>query len=73
MKTPAYFCMDNFGAEGTEVIPEGDPTLGIAEANATKATAVAIYDLNGRQLNARQRGMNIIRMSDGSVRKVNVK
>ena len=27
MNTPAYFCFDNFGAEGTEVLPEKNVTL----------------------------------------------
>ena len=27
MNTPAYFCFDNFGAEGTEVLPEGNVLL----------------------------------------------
>jgi hypothetical protein len=32
-----------------------------------------VYDLSGRRQNAPQRGMNIIRMSDGTTRKVLVK
>ncbi len=28
------------------------------------------YDLNGRRISEPQRGLNILRMSDGSVRKV---
>ncbi|MCR5534002.1 MAG: leucine-rich repeat protein [Bacteroidaceae bacterium] len=34
---------------------------------------IARYDLNGRKLSAPQRGINIIRMSDGTTRKVQVK
>ena len=37
MNTPAYFCFDNFGAEGTEVLPDKnvDPTpTGIKEVNS---------------------------------------
>ena len=32
-----------------------------------------IYDANGRQTDSARKGMNIIRMSDGTVRKVMVK
>ena len=73
MNTPAYFCFDNFGAEGEEVLPENNVDLtGIQNTN-TKATQRAIYDLNGVNRNTIHRGLNIIRMSDGSVRKVIVK
>ena len=34
------------------------------------ATIVGIYDLNGHPQNALQRGVNIVRMSDGTIRKV---
>jgi hypothetical protein len=34
---------------------------------------IARYDLNGRKLSAPQRGINIIRMSDGTIRKILVK
>ena len=40
MNTPAYFCFDNFGAEGTEVLPESNvtfvPAAGYATYVATK-------------------------------------
>ena len=50
----------------------GIDTAGIESAGVTTATAteVARYDLRGHRLTAPQRGVNIIRMSDGSVRKV---
>ena len=38
-----------------------------------EAKEVVRYDLNGRRLDAPQRGLNILRMSDGTVRKVMVK
>lgn len=41
---------------------------GVENANSTEA--VAYYDIQGRQLKQLQRGMNIVRMADGSVRKV---
>ncbi len=37
------------------------------------ATPVAIFSINGTQLTSPQRGINIVRMSDGSVKKVVVK
>ena len=40
---------------------------------STDNEAVAIYDLNGRKLAAPQKGINIIRHSDGSSRKVLLK
>ena len=38
-----------------------------------KSVADAVYNLNGRQMNGMRRGMNIVRGSDGTVRKVIVK
>ncbi len=74
MNTPAYFCMDNFGAEGTEVVPEKNiDVTGIETINGTAAKSVARYNLNGVSVQGSQKGLNIIRMSDGSVRKVMVK
>ena len=51
MNTPAYFCFDNFGAEGTEVLPENNVTTGIEIVNS-EASMVnsAVYDLQGRRI-----------------------
>lgn len=50
-----------------------DPS-GIMSTESNAATTVAErYSLDGRQLPAAQKGLNIVRMSDGSVRKVLVK
>ncbi|MBQ8127603.1 MAG: hypothetical protein IJ176_04300 [Prevotella sp.] len=50
-----------------------DPS-GIVSTESNAATTVAErYSLDGRQLPAAQKGLNIVRMSDGSVRKVVVK
>ena len=48
--------------------------LGIAD-NATikEATAVGYYSVDGRQLAQPQRGLNIVKMSDGSTVKIMVK
>ena len=41
--------------------------------NAGVKATDSIYDLNGRQQQGVRRGLNIVRMSDGSTRKVVVK
>lgn len=73
MNTPAYFCLDNLG--GTKPASE-DPIAplptGITEQNSTE-TPVQHFDLNGRQRNKAVKGLNIIRMSDGSIRKMMMK
>ena len=53
----------------------GSGTLGIGSVtmNGTDATEVARYNLKGHRINSPQPGLNIIRMSDGTVRKVFVK
>jgi len=64
MTTPGYFCMDNFGGEP-------DESAGICQRNATAAaTATAYYTIDGKRLTAPQRGINLVRMSDGTTRKV---
>lgn len=51
-----------------------DPTPVIAvEANNTDAVIIARYDIQGRRISKPQRGINIIRMSDGTIRKVMIK
>lgn len=68
MTTPGYFCMDNFN--------DGDftPTAISSMKNSTKeAVVVARYTLDGRKIAAPQHGINIVKMSDGSTRKVMVK
>ena len=42
-------------------------------ADTLSAGNTVIYDLNGRQLSQPQRGVNIVRMSDGSTRKIVIK
>ena len=55
------------------VIGDFDPTgIRTAQFGAT-ATEVARYTADGRQIAAPQRGLNIVRMSDGTTRKVIVK
>ena len=57
----------------TEVpIRDFDPT-GIYSIDAASATESARYTIDGRRISTPQRGLNIIRLSDGTVRKVMVK
>lgn len=67
INTPTYFCIDNLGAE--------KPTTGISHpaGNLIELREVARYTLDGKRIQAPQKGINIIRMSDGSTRKVVVK
>ena len=52
----------------------GVDTSGIEDARVTsEPTVTARFDLRGRRLDAPQRGMNILKMSDGTTRKVIVK
>ena len=62
MKTPAYFCFDNFGAEGTEVLPEKnvDISTGIENINGSEDGHGTIYNIAGQRLNKTQRGINIV-------------
>lgn len=45
----------------------------ISDVHTTTATEATRYTLDGRQVSTPQRGLNIIRLSDGTVRKVMVK
>lgn len=52
---------------------ERDP-LGICDTNIkSKVEIIGYYDINGRQYAVPQRGINIVRYSDGSVRKMIIK
>ena len=66
MTTPGYVCIDNLGGE-----PDG--TVGICHQPAVSTSyPAARYTLDGRTTND-SRGLHIIRMSDGTTRKVLVK
>lgn len=75
MNTPAYFCFDNFGAEGTEVLPERnvDVTTAVQSVAVSQQQSSQRFAIDGRQMNSLHKGINIVRMSDGSVRKVVIK
>lgn len=51
-----------------------DFELGVVSvSNAQNATEQARYDMNGRRLTAPTKGLNIVKMSDGTVKKIMVK
>ena len=53
-------------------IGSGSPT-GIETVNSNDATEIARYTVDGRAISAPQAGVNIVKMSDGTVKKVLVK
>lgn len=53
-------------------IKEGDPT-GISSAQLNNENNTIIFDINGKSLTHLQKGINIIKMSDGTTKKVLVK
>lgn len=61
MNTPAYFCLDNF----VTLVGEKSDIQDI-KAPAKRADIEGIYSLDGTQLSAPQRGINVIRLKDGS-------
>lgn len=65
MNTPAYFAFDNFGAE-----PVDDTATSLQSACHQNASNADIYSVNGMKQNRMQRGINIIRMNNGEIRKI---
>ena len=70
----------NYGTTGTrtfEITTVSDSQIAdaidAAELRMTEREASDIYDVQGRRHSAMQRGINIVRMKDGSVRKTMVK
>ena len=65
-----WFAYDNFVLKLVE-----DPVTGIegVETKVEAATPVAIYNISGTRVNKASKGINIVKMSDGSVKKVLVK
>ncbi|MBR4388520.1 MAG: DUF4465 domain-containing protein [Prevotella sp.] len=61
MTTPGYFCMDNLGGE-----PDGTTNIQRTSSTAT-SVEVARYTIDGKAISAPQRGINIVRMSDGTI------
>ena len=70
MNTPAYFCFDDFGAEGEEVLPEKDIATAISNIRNAQTGTAKTFDLSGRQLQGQRRGVVLLQQADGSVKKV---
>ena len=68
LNTSTYVCIDNVGCEK-------NVSTGIAtnKWNSVELREVARFSADGKRISAPQKGINIIRMSDGSTRKVVVK
>lgn len=71
VSSPSWFKADNFklfyhGANSSICV-------GINEVSTSKNAKAGIYTLSGARVTSLQKGINIIRMSDGSVHKVLVK
>ncbi len=59
--------------KGVKYVFAEDPTTGIDAAEIDNDGVVAVFGLDGRRLTAPQRGVNIVKMSDGTTQKVLVK
>lgn len=68
MTTPGYFCLDNIGAEN----PNANSITTRINQIPDSENAEGIYSIDGKVLTrgSKQKGVQIIRMKDGSVRKV---
>ena len=66
----AYQAQEPWNQYAIVVMPTGIEEL---ETDKTTPTIVGYYDLSGRPINGKQRGLVIERYSDGSSRKVLVK
>lgn len=69
MTTPGYFCMDDLGGE-----PDATSDIGInVSLSNKKVVEVGHYNINGVRVSSYVPGVNLIKMSDGTVRKIYVK
>ena len=68
LNTSTYVCIDNVGCQK-------NVSTGITanKWNSVELREVARFSADGKRISAPQKGLNIIRMSDGSTRKVVVK
>ena len=70
----AYFVADNAGSNSFGIVISNDEPTGINSAVNTNADkAVVIYSIDGKQLGPLQQGVNIVKLSNGSTKKVVVK
>ena len=66
--------VNEFGGLSKKAAANSTPISGIELTNIMPETAVeAVYTLDGKRVQQMQRGLNIVRMSDGSMRKVIIK
>ena len=68
MTTPAFFCLDNIGAEN----PNANSITTRINQIPDSENAQGIYSIDGKVLTrgSKQKGVQIVRMKDGSVRKI---
>ena len=69
LNTSTYVCIDNVGC--AKNVNTGISYLG--KNNMVEVYEVARFTLDGKRISAPQKGINIVRMSDGTTRKVVVK
>ena len=69
MTTPGYFCMDNLNGTPDMTSSISGNVINISDT----AVEVERYTLGGVRISSPVRGVNIVKMSDGSVRKVYVR
>lgn len=68
----AYLTLPNAPSAKVVTLVLDENTTSISSADA-EVKPVAIFNANGNQLNVMKKGINIVKMSDGSIRKVMVK
>lgn len=66
--TPSFFCLDNIGTEE----PAGNGITTNIKGTQVEESAEGIYSIDGKVLTqgSKQKGVQLIRMKDGSIRKV---
>lgn len=70
----AYLTLPAAGANVRMLsIDLGSDATAIENVPSSAATVVAVYDLSGRSVEGLQRGINLVKMSDGTVKKIIVK
>ena len=72
MGTRDYYCVSDFG-NYFESIVEIEATGIDKTTTSTDVEEVARYSVNGQRLSAPTKGLNIVKYSDGSVKKVTVR
>lgn len=78
LTVPAYRAYINYTGAGAKpntlsLFVDNDEATGIGAITADMATATKLYDINGRQLSAPQKGVNIIKLANGKTMKLIIK